>query len=155
MDLEVLKSTEGLIKASQIVLAFCGCIFALVPGQGHAFWTFVLVTTIIISGILLGLEVFPTCTYNLNALEAKFPWLIKAQLGYVAIWTILYGICVIISWVSFGLSAIIVYLLLALFLLDLFFRYRAYKASEDESNPNATADAEFEENPFGDNLPKY
>ena len=57
MDLEVLKSTEGLIKASQIILAFTGCIFALVPDQGHSFWTFVFVTTIIISGILLGLQV--------------------------------------------------------------------------------------------------
>ena len=88
-------------------------------------------------------------------MEAKFPWLIKAQLGYVAIWAILYGICVIISFASFGLSAVVVYLLFALFLLDLFFGYRAYKASEDESNPNATADAEFGENPFKDELPKY
>ena len=56
MDLEVLKSTEGLIKASQIVLAFAGCILSLLS-KGHSFWTFVFVTTIIISGILLGLQV--------------------------------------------------------------------------------------------------
>ena len=72
MDLEVLKSTEGLIKASQIVLAFTGCIFALVPEQGHSFWTFVFVTTIIISGILLGLQVGTVqdfCASAGNALE--------------------------------------------------------------------------------------
>ena len=57
MDLEVLKSKEGLIKASQIVLALFGCILSFFPKQGHSFWTFVLVTTIIISGILLGLQV--------------------------------------------------------------------------------------------------
>ena len=61
----------------------------------------------------------------------------------------------IISFASFGLSAVVVYLLFGLLLLDLFFGYRAFKASEDESNPNATADAEFGENPFGDALPKY
>ena len=56
MDLEVLKSTEGLIKASQIVLAFAGCILSLLT-PGHSFWTFVFVTTIMISGTLLGLQV--------------------------------------------------------------------------------------------------
>ena len=35
MDLEVLKSTEGLIKASQIVLAFTGIIFSFFPKQGR------------------------------------------------------------------------------------------------------------------------
>ena len=57
MDLEVLKSTEGLIKASQIVLSFAGCILSFFPKQGHSFWTFVFVMTIIISGLLLGLQV--------------------------------------------------------------------------------------------------
>ena len=61
MDLEVLKSTEGLIKASQIVLACAGCILSLFgkgqASQGHPFWTFVFVTTIMISGTLLGLQV--------------------------------------------------------------------------------------------------
>ena len=57
MDLEVLKSTEGLIKASQIGLAFAGCILSFFPLQGYSFWTFVFVTTIMISGILLGLQV--------------------------------------------------------------------------------------------------
>ena len=62
----------------------------------------------------------------------------------------------LISFADFGLSAVVVYLLFGLFLLDLFFGYRVYKASEDESNnPNATADPEFGENPFGDELPKY
>ena len=88
-------------------------------------------------------------------MEEKFPWLIKAQLGYLLIWAILYGICVLISFADFGLSAVVVYLLFGIFLLDLFFGYRAYKASQDESNPNATADPEFGDNPFGDELPKY
>ena len=82
MDLEVLKSTEGLIKASQIVLAFTGCIFALVPNQGHSFWTFVFVTTIIISGILLGLQVGTVQDFLCNCAMNYIPCMHLVEIAF-------------------------------------------------------------------------
>eukprot|EP00093_Oithona_nana_P002777 02777.XXX_98653_99106_1 [CDS] Oithona nana genome sequencing. len=88
----------------------------------------------------------------LPALEARFPLLSKVRLGYVGIWLILYLICALLSVISFNLSGILVYVLIGLFGLDLFFRYRAYKsgggADATASNPTATAAS-------GGEVPKY
>ena len=92
------------------------------------------------------------------------------RLGYVGIWLILYLICALLSVISFNLSGvstfenifkhlkkishlqILVYVLIVLFGLDLFFRYRAYKsgggADATASNPTATAAS-------GGEVPKY
>ena len=65
------------------------------------------------------------------------------KFGYVFIWTVLYIISSIISFVTFQLNAILVYILLALFVMDLFFHYRVYKTGSGPdataSNPTATA----------------
>jgi len=146
MDLSQIKSTQGLIYATQIVLAAIGGIFTLVGG-GSAFWTFVFWSTVIISGLILGLKIFGI----LPTLEAKFAWFSKVILVYVGVWTGFYIICAIISFISFSLSGILVYILLAVFVLDLFFRYRAYKKGGPDvtaSNPTATEAS-------GGEVPKY
>jgi len=146
MDLSYIKTTQGLIQCSQIVLAAIGGIFNLALGAS-GFWSFVFWSTVIISGLFLALEVFQI----MPSLEAKIPILIKVRFGYVFGWTILYVICSIWSFVTFQLSGILVYILLAVFFLDLFFRYRAYKAGGPDataSNPTATAAS-------GGEVPKY
>ena len=74
------------------------------------------------------------------------------KFGYVFIWTVLYIISSIISFVTFQLNAILVYILLALFVMDLFFHYRVYKTGSapdaTASNPTATAAS-------GGEVPKY
>ena len=74
------------------------------------------------------------------------------KLGYVAIWTLLYIISSIISFVTFQLNAILVYILLALFVMDLFFHYRVYKTG---SGPDATASNPTATAASGGEVPKY
>ena len=74
------------------------------------------------------------------------------KLGYVAIWTLLYIISSIISFVTFALNAILVYILLALFVMDLFFHYRVYKTG---SGPDATASNPTATAASGGEVPKY
>ena len=74
------------------------------------------------------------------------------KLGYVVIWTFLYIISSIISFVTFALNAILVYILLALFVMDLFFHYRVYKTG---SGPDATASNPTATAASGGEVPKY
>ena len=69
---------------------------------------------------------------------------------YSLLYTALYGISAIISFVTFNLSGVLVYFLFALCVVDLFFKYRAYKSGTDvvASNPSATAAS-------GGEIPKY
>ena len=62
----------------------------------------------------------------------------------------LYLILSIWSFITFQLSAILIYILLILFGIDLFFVYREYKSGTDvtASNPAATAAS-------GGEIPKY
>merc|ERR1712008_613949 len=113
---------------------------------GSGFWAFTFWSTVVISGLLLGLAVFQI----LPTLEAKLPLLSKAKLGYVAVWTLLYVISSIISFVTFALNAILVYILLGLFVLDLFFHYRVYKTG---SGPDATASNPTATQPRGAKCP--
>merc|ERR1712062_405857 len=147
MDLSHIRTNEGLIELGQIVLSGIGGIFCLAL-NGNGFWSFVYWSTCIISSLFFAMNIFKM----LPALEARFPLLSKVRLGYVGIWLILYLICALLSIISFNLSGILVYVLIVLFGLDLFFRYRAYKsgggADATASNPTATAAS-------GGEVPKY
>merc|ERR1712018_223428 len=127
----------------QIVLSGIGGIFCI-ASNGSGFWSFVFWSTCLISLLFLALTVFNV----MPALEKRFPFTSKVILGYVVGW---FGLCVIWSIVAFNLSGILVYILLFLFGIDLFFRYRAYKsggADATASNPTATAAS-------GGEFPKY
>ena len=87
--------------------------------------------------------------YETNSLYFCFPF---QKFGYVVIWTGLYIISSIISFVTFALNAILVYILLALFVLDLFFHYRVYKTG---SGPDATASNPTATAASGGEVPKY
>ena len=69
---------------------------------------------------------------------------------YSLIYTALYAFASIISFVSFALSGVLLYFLFALCVVDLFFKYRAYKSGTDvvASNPSAVAAS-------GAEIPKY
>ena len=70
---------------------------------------------------------------------------------YSLAYTVLYGISAVISFVSFALSGVLIYFLFALCVVDLFFKYRAYKSGTSDvvaSNPAATAAS-------GGEIPKY
>merc|ERR1719215_10771 len=146
MDLSHIKTTEGLIETGQIVLSTIGGIFCLAL-SGSGFWSFVFWSTAIISALFLVMIVLKI----MEKLETQLPIISKVRLGYVLGWTGLYLICSIWSFITFNLSGILVYLLLFLFLLDLFFRYRKYKSSGADataSNPTATSAS-------GGEIPKY
>jgi len=146
MDVSEIKTTQGLCYFTQIVLAGIGGIYNLVLG-GNPFWNFVYWSTVVISGLLLAAKVFGI----LPTLEAKFFWFNRAILGYVAVWAGLYGICSIMSFISFNLGGVLLYITLATFVVDLILRYLAYRKGGPDitaSNPTATAAS-------GGEVPKY
>ena len=65
------------------VLAAIGGIFSLVGG-GWGFWSFVFWSTVIISGLLLGLKVFGI----LQTLEGKFAWFNKVVSVHSAVYRV-------------------------------------------------------------------
>merc|ERR1712141_93043 len=146
MDLSYIRTNHGLIQASQVVIASIGGIFNLALGGTWGFWSFVFWSTAIFSAIILGLNVFKI----LPALEKSTPIISKVILGYSVVYGGLYLILSIWSFITFQLSAILIYILLILFGIDLFFKYREYKSGTDvtASNPAATAAS-------GGEIPKY
>merc|ERR1711860_393773 len=107
MDYSYIRTNEGLIELGQIVLSGIGGIFCIAL-NGSGFWSFVYWSTCIISLLFFAMSIFKM----LPALEARFPLLSKVRLGYVCIWLGLYLICAIISFMSFNLSGILVYVLI-------------------------------------------
>lgn len=125
-----MRTMPGMVMAGQVVLALIGAIISLITStalHAFAFWS-----TLIISGVFLLLHI---CNL-MQTIEAKFPLITRVQLGYVGVWTILYIIVSIVSFFGFAISAILVYAILIVFLIDLFIRYREYRSG---SGPNATA----------------
>jgi len=100
--------------------------------DGSGFWAFVFWSTVILTSLIIGLNVFEI----LPKLQMSFSYTDKVILGYTVLYTIFYGICAIISFISFSLSAIIVYLLLFLFCTELFLAYcRNSRNSQDPEAP--------------------
>lgn len=135
-DVNFLKTLPGMLMGGQVVVSIVGGIvnifsLGLATGLlGFLFWS-----TAVISGFLLLCHV---CNL-IQMIEAKFPIFAKVQLGYIALWTILFLIACILSFITFGVSAILGYIDIILFIIDGGLRYRAYRAVA--SSPAATGTA--------------
>merc|ERR1711981_809951 len=120
-----IRTTQGMIIVAQIPLAVIGGVLALALSS-NAFWSFVYWSHAITASIIVALNVFNI----MPALEKKFALMPKVLVVYSLAYTVLYGISAVISF------------LFALCVVDLFFKYRAYKSGTSDvvaSNPAATA----------------
>lgn len=133
LNIDYIRSNRGMLVTAEAVLGGIGGIISLVTFSG--FMSFCFWSTFMISGALVLLNVLNVY----QALHAKFSFLTKVEFGYVAIWALFYIIATIWSFISWGISSIIGYVELALFLLDGFLHFRVYRSGG--SNP-APADAE-------------
>merc|ERR1719284_1287356 len=138
LNTDYIRSNRGMIVTAETALGGIGGIIALVEFSG--FMSFCLWTTFMISGALVLLNVLNVY----QALHTKFSFLTKVEFGYVAIWALFYIIATIWSFISWGISSIIGYVELALFLLDGFLHFRVYRSGGGNPPP---ADAETGANP--------
>jgi len=136
LNVDYIRSNRGMLVTAEAVLGCVGGIICAVSSWS-GYMSFVMWTTVMISGTLVLLNVLNTY----QALHAKFPILTKVEFGYVAIWTLFYAIGTIISFVPtfWSIFYIIGYVELALFLLDGFLHFRVFRSGGDNAPP---ADAE-------------
>jgi len=138
LNLDYIRSNRGMLVTAETVLGGIGGIISLVTFSG--FMSFCFWSTFFISGALVLLNVLNVY----QALHAKFSFMTKVEFGYVAIWALFYIIATIWSFISWGISSIIGYVELALFLLDGFLHFRVYRSGGSNPPP---ADAETGANP--------
>jgi len=132
LNVDYIRSNRGMIVTAEAALAAIGGIISLVVGG--VFLRFCFWATFCLSGSLLLLNVLNVY----QALHTKFNFLAKVELGYVAVFILLYVIATIMSFISFGISAIIGYVELALFLLDGFLHFRVYRSGGGNAPPPDT-----------------
>jgi hypothetical protein len=101
----------------------------------YGFMSFLLWSTFFLSGILVLLNVLNVY----QALKMKLSFLVYVEFLYVAIWSALYFLAAIMSFVSWGIPYIVGYVMLALYLLDGFLHFRVYRSGGGNAPP---ADAE-------------
>jgi len=130
LNVDYIRSNRGMIVTAEAALAAIGGIISLVVGTGllsFCFWA-----TFCISGSLVLLNVLNVY----QALHTKFSFLAKVEFGYVAVFILLYVITTIMSFISFGIAAIIGYVELLLFLLDGFLHFRVYRGEGNAPPPD-------------------
>jgi hypothetical protein len=132
LNVDYIRSNRGMIVTAEAALAAIGGIISIVVKGGllsFCFWA-----TFCVSGSLVLLNVLNVY----QALHTKFSFLAKVEFGYVAVFILLYVITAIMSFISFGISAIIGYVELALFLLDGFLHFRVYRSGGGDAPPPDT-----------------
>ncbi len=122
-----------------VVILICEVVSSVIGGVistwigSLVFLIVVFWSTVIISGLFL-------CLHTFNV-ETKFPILPKVRLCYILLWGVLYLILSAVSFISFSLYAVRVYVCAFIFIVDLFVWVRAYLKSRrpvvTASNPGA------------------
>jgi len=140
-----MRSRNGMVQGAVVGLSFIGGLINIFAGGG--FLAFLLWSTFFISGGLLLTNVFSVHA----VINARFGFFWKVEFGYIVIWTILYLIAAIISFIPFQwtVSNIVGYFIVFLFAADLFFRYRIYKGAPTgaPANPPETVEQGEQPNP--------
>ena len=133
LNIDYVRSSRGLILTAELAVGFIGGIIAVV--YSDHFLSFCLWTTILISGIMLVLNILKAY----RTLHDKFAFLIFVELGYVAVWALLYVVAAIVSAVpgSWNAAAVFGYIELTLFILDGYLYFRIYKEFEAEKASNS------------------
>jgi len=123
------KTVPGMAMAAEVILGLGGGVLGIILASG--FESFLFWTTAIISGVFL----FTHITNLTQMLEAKFPFLMKLHLIYLCAWSVLLAIDLVICILTFKLILIVVLLLLAAFIVDLFLKYRKWKSAGGSEGP--------------------
>ena len=133
LNLNYIRSNRGAVITAEASLGLIGGIMTAVVPSG--FLAFSLWSTLTVSGAILLLNILNV--YQL--LHAKFSFLVKVELGYVAVWALFYLIATIISFIPtlWTIGAIIGYIELALFLMDGFLHFRVHRGEGGGNAPPA------------------
>merc|ERR1719339_698174 len=89
-----------------------------------------------------GFFLFTHVTNLTQSLESRFPYLAKIHLAYMAAWCLGLAIMCIYRFIIWSLMAIFDWVLLAAFLVDLFFKYRSWKSADSAPAPATLGTAE-------------
>jgi len=145
-DSTFIKTVPGMAMAVQAVVgAGAGFITIFPLIGGSSFQCFSLWIAALVSGLFL-----LTHTCNLTqTLESAFPYVTKVHLGYLVVWTTLFAIDVLWHTIVFWWTVIFSYVMLAAFLVDLFLKYRMWKAATADPNI-AASPGSVESGGFGD-----
>jgi len=118
---DFIKSPAGMAQAGQVVFALVGGIVNIFSGSGllgFAFWS-----ALFISGFLLLMHI---CNMA-QSIEAGFPYFSKVELGYAAVWFLIFLISSIVCTVSFTISVLFSYVCTIAFAVDAFFKFKNYR----------------------------
>ena len=124
-------NTRGKIIAAEAAFGLLGGIINIVwgglagPLLGFTFWT-----TLIISGNIVLLT---TCNVYEKIYAKIGNLLVQLEQCYIGLWILFYAISTILSFITWGLSNLVAYIELVLFIVDGYFHYKS---------PRFTADAE-------------
>jgi len=134
-DPTFLHTRAGLTLAGEAVVGLVGALVGFLFANGLE--SFLCWGAFFISGLFLGTHV----TNLTQSLESRIPAMAKIHLTYIAVWSFLLSILCIYRFVAWSLQALFDWVLLLLFLVDLFFKYRSWKSSTvpgSPSNPGPT-----------------
>ena len=121
-DLGFITTMPGIAKTTEVIVGVIGGITGIILASG--FESFLFWTTVIISGTLL----FTLITNLTPMIEAKFPFFMKLHLLYLAAWSALLVLDLILCIIGFKLILVVVIALLLAFLVDLFIIFRMWRS---------------------------